>query len=452
MAKKIGPENYNFLRDCYTGKGGFADGSYLIQHPRESDEKYTRRKEASSYSNFPRKIVDSFVSHVFRHAPQREFKLEVYQKFVNNCDGRGTRLDVYLKRATRLSMLLGTVFLIVDRPAEKAETKAEEQERGLFPYLVTRTPDQINDAGTVIDDDGALVSISFKEKDGEDDVFRTYTAEGWVLSRDDSGEDIINSGEYDLGGRVPVVALHSTDPLENTDLIATPWVWDVATLSWRLFNRESELDEIFRAQTFSVLTLPVKDVRDIEAYKDFDLSTENALPYNAETAGQPNFIAPPDGPAKLYMERIDKLVRAMYALANLEFATGVQPGMATSSGVAMSYRFQEANRTLAELASRVEAAEMAIADLVAAWSGQDFAGEISYPRDFDVIDLQHELKIGMDALTLGISRKFDAELKKRLARQLLGEGISDETLAEIDAEVNAADVYDDQVDRAVDDE
>lgn len=447
MAKKISPDNFEFLRDCYTGGGGFADGSFLIQHPRESDDKFARRKEAAAYSNYPRKILDSWISHLFRRAPQRETGLDVYNDFVLDCDRRGTRLDQFLKRAARLSGLLGTVYLIVDKASEKAANRAEAAQKRLFPYLVTRTPDQVVTDSLKTDDSGAMVAIAFAEKDEEDsDRYRHFDLEGWKLTKDEGGDQVLESGAYDLG-MIPVIPLHSTDPLEADQHLVTPWIWDVAVLAWSLFNRESELDEIFRAQTFSILTLPVRDLKDIEAYKSFDLSVENALPYNAEAAGQPDFIAPPDGPAKLYMERIEGLIRAIYALANLEFTSGVSGGTASSSGIAMSYRFQEANRTIAEWAARIEAAEARIARLVGAWEGKEFEGEISYPRDFDVVDLERELKTAIDALTLEMGQRFNAELKKRTVRTVLGEGLDPETLKAIDDEIDAGDVYDKQADR-----
>ena len=98
------------------------------------------------------------------------------------------------------------------------------------------------------------------------------------------------------------------------------------------------------------------------------------------------------------------------------------------------------------LAELCEKAEKQIARIFGLWTRREIKDlSISYPRDFNVVDLEAEVKRGLDALTMGISETFDRELKKALARKLLGQGVCrTRPLAQIDEEIEAADVYENQ--------
>jgi len=439
---------YRFLRDAYSGEGGFADGRYLVPHPRETDDKYNRRKTLSCYPNYVRKVVDSYLSHLFRRGPERDFEDDLYRAFCQDVDRLGTYIDDYMRRAFKLAMLYGAVYIIVDKPRERARTRAEEISRRLFPYLALRTPEALVAYET--DEAGRLTRIVFEERSmaaslspsQETEIrYRIFTETTWAVARDPQGREPLEQGEHGLG-EVPVVPLFSTDPLMPGELRPTPWIWDLARVNYDLFNALSELRELFRSQTFSILALPVRTPQEAEGLSDLTISTENALPYNPEAGGVPSFIAPPEGPVRLYLEYIRELVGQIYRLANLEFTGGSQETGTARSGVALAFQFQEANRTLAQLALFCEQAEYRIARLVCRWMGRKFEGSITYPRDFSVMDLQQELKNAMDALSLEVSETFNREVKKLLARKVLGEAVDDEVLEKIDAEIEAgADPY-----------
>lgn len=452
MAEPISQTNYDFLEDSYTGGGGFDDGSYLIQYIREDDEKFNRRKDASWYPNFVKKVWSSYLSHLFKRGPARLADgNDLYTAFTEDCDRRATNLDAYMRQAARLAGLLGTVWLILDSPADIGRSKAEQREKRGFPYLVMRTPADLED--WTVNDVGALTRIVFKETDEQDrEQYRIYEPEGWIIARNPDGTGPISSGSYDLGGLLPVIPLHSTEPLKPTDITAAPWVWPLAVANWELFNKVSELDEILRAQTFSVLTLPVSEDADMKRYENLVLSTESGLVYNPEGGGKPEYLAPSDGPARVYMDWIAALIEKIYKLSGLEF-TGGTKATANASGVALSFQFQEANNNLSGLAELCERAERQIAKIFGLWTRREIKElSISYPRDFNVVDLEAEVKRGMDALTMGISETFDKELKKSLARRLLGEGVPDKVLAQIDQEIESAEVYETQAEDEIDKE
>jgi hypothetical protein len=210
-------------------------------------------------------------------------------------------------------------------------------------------------------------------------------------------------------------------------------------LNFDLYHAISELREILRNVTFPVLTLPVKDEAMLQKLKNITIGTENFVPYTPEGGGKPDYIAPPEGPAKTLLEYINFLISQIYKAVNLEFALGSH---SQKSGVALEFEFQQLNTLLTGLALQMEKAEYQIADLVAKWNNKKrFDGSISYKKDFSFRDLERELKVAMDAITLNISETFNAELKKKLAREILGDFVDEKIFATIDTEIERSKEY-----------
>lgn len=422
-----------FLLDAYSGQGGFASGDYLVAHLRESTDKLDRRKQLAVYPNFTRKIVDVMMGFLWKQVPNREVG-ELYAQFAGNADGAGTKLDSLLVTYQRLAMILGTVYIIVDKPKTQGQTKAEQA----LPYLALRLPGQLVDEQK--DNQGVWTSLTFSEQSGKDTVYRTFTRDGWTLSKQQDGSDVIDQGEYSLG-RVPVVPLHIAKPLNPADSKSQSWVYDLAGLNWDLYNLRSELRELFRSQTFAILAIPVNDTAEAERLKNITVGTENGLSYNPAGGGKPGFIAPPPEPVDLYMKQIAATIEDIYRVANLEFVGGVQ-----QSGVATSFHFQECNSNLRGMAEMCETAEIGIAVLVHLWQGQTFSGNIAYPHDFNLTDLAQAIGTAMDSVNLQMGQEFDKAIKKRLAKQILGNDVAPSTMTAIDTEIDAqGDTYGDRV-------
>jgi len=427
--------NWSFLYDSYTGLGGYEDGSYLVQYPRETPDKYSRRKELAVYPNFVRKIVDTYVAHLFKDPPVRE-TTDNYARFIDNVDRNGTYIDDFMKKVAKLTLIFGTVFVIVDKPPGRARTKAEELQQGLLPYVTIRLPSQVEEAE--IDEYGRLRRISFRE----DKQWRILDGSTWKIAKDKRGNAIIKEGEHNLG-IVPVVPVSWTDPILPSDLLVPPFILDIARLNYDLYNAISELREILRNITFPILTLPIKDEQTASQLKDLTVGTENFIPYNPEGGGEPSFIAPPADPAKVYLEYINFLIEQIYKSVNLEFALGSQTG---KSGVALEFEFQQVNILLSGIAGNLEKAEYQIADLVERWMGEGrFHGSISYNRDFSFRDIERDLKTAMDSIALGISSTFEAEMKKKIARDLLGDYVDENVLERIDREIEGLEGLDNQL-------
>ena len=446
-----------FLLDSLTGKGGYIDGSgrYLIPHKREELEDLQRRAAFSVYENYVADIVYTYEGYISKQPPNRDMN-PGYAAFAANADGAGHSIDTVLQNNRILSMALGTVWLIVDRAPIIPQTKAPQPP----PYITMRLPGQV--VKYRIDGQGNLVSITFRETVQESDVlawwgstilqtlmtmigkvqYRTYTREAWIISADEQGRFPIAQGEHKLG-RVPAVRLNSTVPLLPTQLRSDAFAFDAIQRNWRLYNKHSELDKLFRDQAFSILTIPIANDDEAEKLRDLTVGTENALTYNPAGGGKPGFVAPDSGPIALYQGEIDKAIEGIYESASLKFITGVH-----SSGTAIAFQFDKANSRLGVIAGQCEATEREIMQIVSGWNGEP-SGTISYARDFQLSDLATDLKTALDARTLVLSDTFQKEHQKLLAKKILGHVAAPKTLKQIDTEIDAEkDPYGDRLAQA----
>ena len=89
-----------------------------------------------------------------------------------------------------------------------------------------------------------------------------------------------------------------------------------------------------------------------------------------------------------------------------------------TSGIAYAFEFNETNQSLAKKAEFLEQAEKEIHRLVAKWMGDEYDGNISYPREFGVDDFVGELGLLAEARSTFSSETTIKELEKKIASKL----------------------------------
>ncbi len=100
------------------------------------------------------------------------------------------------------------------------------------------------------------------------------------------------------------------------------------------------------------------------------------------------FIAPPEGPARVYLEviaQVEALMRQAALTVNL-------PNTQQESGIALQLRFQALNASLVHFARRMEDFERRVWELVGRWLGMEPQVSVSWGKDFSIADLKTELE------------------------------------------------------------
>lgn len=407
-------ETYRLLLDGYNGTGGFSDGSYLRQHPRESPTKYQLRKDLAYYLNYLKPCVDAHVSPVFKVDAARDWAGQgsvLWQTFCEDVDFTGRSIEDLMKQAAMKSKLCGVSFIVVDRVADgelPLTVGAMASDRNNLPYAYV--VDAIRVEEIVADKFGRITKFVFTERDADEKAMspakRTLTAEGWEL-KDSKGT---RSGAWNLG-MVPVIPLYSKDG-SSDDLLPPSEFLAVAQTNHAIYNMSSWLSEILVNQTFSILTYPSVDLDKLT------IGTNNAIGYPPESSNKPEFISPSPDPAQILSENINRLQEECYRMAAVVNVTGVR---SQSSGIAKAWDFEQTNQILADFAQQVEVAEKRLAMLFARFCGTQLEYTVKYPNDYNVSDVENELAKAEIAKGLSFGDAFNVEVFKRILTAYLPE-------------------------------
>ena len=412
--------DYQLLYDAYHADGGFKTGQYLLQHPREGEHKYRRRKRMSYYANYVKPVVDSHVDPIFREEPNRNWDSnQLFSMFHEDVDAAGTSMNRFMKKAALVAKLYAVAFIVIDNFADLPATVADTLNDRKLPYAYIVTPSQVTDHK--VNRFGRLTSITYTEpaEDADGNITygsnsRTWTMGEWILS--DSNGKVIIRQKHSLA-RLPIVPLYSK-PMESGNTLPQSEFYSISRTNMSLFNRCSELDEVLSNQAFGILTYPLGENQDTDEVQEIVTGTENLLGYDGTLSKSPEYIGPPAEPANMQMSQIDRLIQEIYRMAKQSHTTGVE---AKASGVAKAYDFEKTNPVLADFAANCELAEVEMAKVFELWTSAKLNYTCSYERDFGIIDIEQVLKDADSALQLNIGRLFNKEVKKKVVAAYLGD-------------------------------
>lgn len=392
----------------HAGKAILAGLSYLVRYPRESEEKYARRCEVSFYASPLAQACSRFTGYIGTRPVIRTYPHELYSAMAEDIDGKGNDISVFFHEFEQQAKARGSMCLLVDMPATMAPNLAEQMEARVAPYWTSIKPEAITDYA--IGDHGKFEFAEFAGNYQRPDGSRVeciwhFDEQGWKAL--DKEKKVIDAGLHGLS-ECPILIFTEGGDFPHFGPFAA-----IADLSKRLFNLDSEMDEILRSQTFSLLTMQVPE-NSTEAQKlaaaqtvGQTIGTSNLMVHSGST---PAFIAPDSGPADTYLKRIDK-IRDQINEIGLNVATINQQ----ESGVAMQMRFAVINAELSKFSVRMEDMERRAWELSRQWLGMTQAPDVQWPRDFNLADVESELRILTEMQGAAMPVEVIAEQSKRIA-------------------------------------
>lgn len=387
--------------------------SYLIQYPRESETKYARRNEIAWYASPLAQVVSRFTSYLATRTPVRSMANPLYEAMADDIDGKGNSIDVFWSEFMREAKARGSMLLLVDMPPSMAPTLDQQLRTRVAPYWTAIKPELLTDYE--IGDDGKFNYAEFSGNFTQDDAKRVECT--WHFDRTswravDGMQRTLAEGEHPLN-ECPLLIFTEGGDFPHFGSFAP-----IADLSRRMFNLDSELDEILRSQTFSLLTMQVSenstDAQKVQAAQVVGetIGSSNLMVHSGST---PAFIAPPDGPARIYLDRIAAL-RDQINEIGLVIASSSQ----RESGLALQMRFQTLNSELAKFASRMEDLEARAWELSRQWLGLTTAPEVMWSRDFNMADVSNELDILASMQASAMPTEVIAEQQRRIVAVQFG--------------------------------
>jgi len=436
------------LADVADGAGGFLTGEHLVAHPREwldhdqdvpkrPTKKLLERRRLARYENLADVILKLKLDGVFREPAQRRvlrsngeaIESHPYLTWAaGDVDGGGRTLDAFLRESYRDALTFGWMYLLMDRAGDDGPTAADRAPLVLRGYDPRAVPDWL-------DLHGALTAVKIVEAlpradldDAELPRFRVYrvTATGTTVSEPgESDRDIAHNF-----GALPVVPLYA-HRRSRTSVLGQSALSD-PKLYIDLYNLTSELRELLRKQTFSILNIPLGAKADGSGTA---ISVEQAMAMLGQTTGTANvlfsaldakYISANAENVTTYQAERTQLIRTIFRVTTVPLD---DDGRAAETAEARRLKRQDYNTTLSGYVDRLADAELAIAKLWyrgtygEQWERQWKAETptVSYPQSFDEPSFDEVLAQAQAALSLplGESQTFRVEHSSRLIPSFL---------------------------------
>lgn len=418
---------------------GFENGTYLIPHTSERNEKYTRRKNMAYYVNYVKPVIDAHVNPIFNTEPARQGMSSTFQRFIEDVDGNNTSITRFMKKVAIMAKLHGVQFVVVDMAKiddDQIVTEADIENNRIYPYLYSVSPAQVNNWAT--DKFGKLISISYvvnnsiiDEQGNAKDVEETWTWTETTCKKSVDGSEEVFANEI---GIIPVVPIYGVINATD-DLIPQSDLYGIARTSLAMFNACSELRELHRNQAFSILTYPIGDEDDYEnGDEPIRIGTADLLMYRGSSSVPPEFITPPSDSSDVLMDEIQLMIREIYRQANMQFAT--QEQVSNVSGLAKAYDNQQLYQTISELADGLQRAERKIASIFSLYMDEPMDNySVSYNKEYGITDTTEVLTNATTALSMNICSGLNYETKRKVIRAMLvgtDSKIIDEVLKNLD--------------------
>lgn len=416
-----------FLNDAFEAEGGFISGEYIDRYARESQAKYDSRKKVSDYINHIAPISNNFIGYLTKRPPTREVLHPLIEAFVDDSDYKGNSLEVFMSGFLAKAKAKGCSLLLVDMPKASSDNLANQFSDRFFPYLVELNPEDLSSYELNIKGQLSMVEVNstMTINTKVEKVIRGWDSVNWWVKFNNA---VVEQGQHNLGV-CPVLIFTEGNSFPYVGSFA-----QIADLSKRVYNLGSELSEMMRGQTFSILTLqiPADQIGQLDvATLSECVGVNNLLVYQGTQA--PSFATPDSGPAATYETRLAALESNIKTVGHvIDFSGNAE------SGVALNIRFQSLNAALTSFARRAEDFERRLFSIISRWLGIQDSTTVSYSKSFELIDLMSELSI----LNLYKSNEFPDEVIRAKQKQIVSNDFSNLPASELQTLLDAVDTVD----------
>ena len=448
-------------RYAYAADSLFMDKYLKTFSSRETADDFATRKCVSYVPRFARSDLDEVKDAIYQRMADigRLDGPRTYSRAVAGIDGGvdllGNSMNSFIGQFVLLELvLMGRVGVYVDMPDAVGETLADGYQR---PYLYMYTREQIEnwvvdptnpgeftnvrlcDEYYKVDEEGFPIELAYRRRQ-----FRKVDGGVQVRFLDTNGKDIEEPKVLPLT-KIPFVCMELSDSLMAA----------VADYQIALMNlASSDLGFLLKAnfpfyteQVDARLNSPfIRQGGDPDSGTDADSQghTKNikiGVVHGREYAlgaDRPDFIHPSPEPLKASMEKQEQIKNEMRQVLKLKIASTSTPARVSKESKEVDERTLE--NGLSAIGLELERGERLIGEIWAQYV-QDSPPTIHYPTNYSLrsdADRREECT-DLDTLKSSIpSKTYQKEVSKRMARTLLGNTVSLETIEAIEAEIDAA--------------
>ena len=425
--------NWEYYIRSYNGGYDYMIGQYLSRYNLELDNEFNQRLANTPCDNHCRNIIQIYSSFLFRVRPSRDFgNMEdeaSLESFLKDADLEGNNLNSVIKHAQNYASIYGHCFMVLDKPNIQTETKADELDQDIRPYVSIVTPENVLDWNFERQPNGKYELNYLKIREEVDRDGGQYLRM-WYPDRIDTvympkrEEPRLIDTVPNMIGKIPAVILYNSKSHKRG--IGQSDLTDIADLQKSIYNEYSEMEQLIRLTNHPSLVKTPSVNASAGAGAVIEMPDElepNLKPYLLQPSGQ-NLTAIMDS----INNKVDSINRIAHTGAVRTQKTGI------TSGVALQTEFELLNARLSEKADNLQIAEEQLFRLYAMFQNATFDGEINYPDSFNIRDYAADLVYYQQAKALNIgSTTFSKEVDKEIARAVIDD---DSKLNEIFEEID----------------
>jgi len=437
-------------RDLYAGGERFRHNAaeYLVRRQKEPAEIYQERLARVFYENYLGSILDWYMATLVREEPVIEYTgtddagKSFFDRFIQNCDLRGTTLTQFYKEVLTEALVCGKSYVVADFPkaAGMALTRAEEDASGRSnAYLVSYTADEV--INWSIDDKGEFEWIVIRTSCLKQDNVRSF---GWKKQtrwiyydrasyeiyeqREDDKNgtiDMVEQGPHGFAaiGKVPVFEVRISDGLWLTN--------KTALLQLEHFNKSNALGW---ALTMGLFATPV-------VYSDREFTQVTGESYYIQLGQQDRFgWNEPEGRVfQIAADNLDRLKNEIYRVSYLMQQAGDGSGP-KQSGLSKQWDFSVTQEILGAFGDVMKDSIRNVLNRIVEARRDALTIDVVGLDQFDITDFSSEANDAQSLLNLNIP---SPTLKKQIFTRVALKYLSDarqETKNRIAEEIGAAPV------------
>jgi len=425
---------WEFYLRSYMGGEDYRDGSYLTRYVNEDSDEYSRRLDLTPMDNHSKNIVHIYSSFLWRQPPVRSFNSAAgnyaLEPFLKDADLDGRSFNAFMREANIWASVYGNVWIMVDKPASNARTKAEELGQDIRPYVNMFTPENVFDWEYERMPSGRYELCYLKVRESIEEIsdtekvvyYRIWTKDNVKLFKSINEQDTHISTEENALGRIPAVFLPAQRSVVRG--IGISDLSDVAYMQRAIYQELSEVEQLIRISNHPTL------VKTYETDASAGAGSVINMPDDSDPQMKPYMLQPSGSNLDSVRASINDKIEYINRMSHMGAVRGTQA--ITQSGVAMQTEFQMLNAKLSEKADILELAEEQIWNLWCDWQELTPDVEVFYPDSFDIRDMDKELVFLSQMRSTGVkSVTLAVEIDKQIADLVL----DDEKLAKAHLEI-----------------
>jgi hypothetical protein len=308
-----------------------------------------------------------------------------------------------MRQAIRNARIYSVNFIIMDNfPPERMEevdTIQSAVEDRAYPYIYEKRPQDIKEY--CVSPFGRLERITFFDREeyhsdyDNREVCRKYYREwdaqtwreyyeeqgGYVPGTRDLPQITTAEGTHGLGF-LPVIPIIDFARSANLTQLPVPEFYDLAMLTFALYNKESHVVQMELYQTFSILCTSGLNKQAIA------LGVATLIDSGTDSKYPPQYVSPSQEGIKVLIGNCQRLKDEIKSQAQQRGVVGVQN---TTSGISKEWDFRAEEAVLRQTSMAGQRVEKLIADMFGAYINQSIEYEVKYPLRFSPMADRDEL-------------------------------------------------------------